>query len=178
MYLSLETKFFFLTGIVNPAGHKFILKEYSFFPDEHVLNFGRDYSQLHDGGVGELHNVPLGRRSMLHGVHALSWHNPEMGDPTIVWAQARLGVCRFALMVSESLRLIPIRETFAPVFDSESFATHEDCELVHIWGEASKQLLRWNDGKPFDVNNRLQRAHINDATTAPKKVDIILRKYK
>lgn len=164
----------YLCGFANKSGHKFILKEYSFFPDEHVLDFGRDYSQLHDGGVGELHNVPLGRRSMLHGVHALSWHNPEMGDPTIVWAQARLGVCRFALMVmvSESLRLIPIRETFAPVFDSESFATHEDCKLVHVWGEASKQLLRWNDGKPFDANNRLQRAHINDATTALKKVDI------
>lgn len=169
-----------ICGFANKSGDKFILQGHNnFFPDgEHVLSFGREYSDLIRGGVGRLHTVPLGRKSMLHGLHALSWHNPEVGDPDIVNKQAKLGVCRFAMMVSESLRLTPIHDSFASLFDLETFASHDDCELVQSWGEVSKELLKWKAFNSWDAGNKkLRKININDATTALQKVDVILRKF-
>lgn len=169
-----------ICGFANKSGDKFILKGLNnFFPDgEHVLSFGGDYSDLIRGGVRRLHTVPLGRRSMLHGLHALSWHNPEVGDQHIVNQQAKLGVCRFQMMVSESLKLTPIRDSFAPFFDLENFASHEDCKLVDSWSDISKELLKFKAFHSWDAGNKkLLEMGIYDAATALQKADVVLREF-
>lgn len=53
---------------------------------------------------------------------------PVVGDLDIVNNQAKLGVCRFAVMAGESIRITPICEYFTPLFDLDTYLSLEDCK--------------------------------------------------
>ncbi|TVU04495.1 hypothetical protein EJB05_47606 [Eragrostis curvula] len=156
------------------------LKLKGLYNDETTLYIAPDnlyvYGFMNKSGTWHMmHTVPLGRQSMLHAIHIGSWYNPHIGDPVIHKKQVQLFMSRMTMMISESLRFHVIRESFANAWDGESFATKEDCLILHQWGALSRFLMdlhfkgEWPDKKVKDVTN------IKSKEEARKKVDVLVR---
>ena len=149
------------------------------FPDCTVLPFSEDYTSLLGGKNGEGHRklptVPLGKDAARRAVQMFSGYDPS----TTPEEDAKMATASLVVMISEALRLKPIRQVFTGQhWETKTFVTDKEASLVPLWEQISYCLYLWDKNgawPPSSETTGLETVGIKNANDALKKVDLLRR---
>lgn len=156
-----------------------------FFPGARELPFDHTYSRMLDGGIDELPTLPLGKASALQSIKTLAWYDPEnTGNAYRNERQMKRAFVKFVLMVSESLRFLPIRRSFSESWEETNYIQASHTKYLHHWGKISHLILLWQKNGRWPGREDLvaqlvaKETQVTDSTEALETVDMIVRSFK
>ncbi|KAF8719441.1 hypothetical protein HU200_024158 [Digitaria exilis] len=127
----------YLLGFANRTDNWHILSGFGGLPDATTLPFDESYGKL-IGGHANLCLVPIGKQSVIQAVKTLSSYDPATGTEQ----ELKQALVRFALMISEAMRFLNIRQSFSGRWEETTLITRDQADYVVHWGQLSTLLVR------------------------------------
>ncbi|CAM0951889.1 unnamed protein product [Alopecurus aequalis] len=137
------------------------------------LPFGNSYDDL-IGGLANLPSVPLGREAMKQAARVLSAHDPAT---TTDFEPLKRALATLKVIISESMKVQPIRETVSEGWETESRVAPEHLPYIDHWDTMSYEIIRANRTGKWDgpFTKMLERsANIHSKEEALAVVDVLM----
>ncbi|KAF0915117.1 hypothetical protein E2562_033701 [Oryza meyeriana var. granulata] len=136
-------------GFTNRSGHWHVFRgDEDVLPTARPLPFRNTYCDL-IGGLTNVPDLPLGRASALRAIRALSFYDPDTaGDEET--AAVKRAVAAMSVMLTQTKRLKPIRETVSNGWESEARVAAEHLPYIEHWDTMSFELVRWDHTGAWD----------------------------